>query len=183
MIHSKEEVEELQELLCERYESIRKFAAYCGVPAVVRDDIVQEIFVLAYTHLHQLKKKESFDYWLCTIAKRHIQKYFREKKKKNVEEVHYEACEDELECIYYNRRLVADSMDQYLSDSELCDLINKLKPPAPYILYLRYARELPMTKIAELLDLNYNTVKTIEHRARKKLEKMILERSEVRKHG
>ena len=60
-------------------------------------------------------------------------------------------------------------------------MINSLKPPAPYIIKLRFEMGFNLKEISDLLDMKYNTVKTIERRAFKRLKVMIEERS-YRKH-
>jgi len=55
----------------------------------------------------------------------------------------------------------------------LCQMIERLKPHGSEIIKLRFGAGFKLKEIAEMLDMNYNTVKTIESRALKRLKKMI----------
>jgi RNA polymerase sigma factor (sigma-70 family) len=46
----------------------------------------------------------------------------------------------------------------------------ELAPPAPMILMLRFQHGFSLREIAEMLDMNYNTVKTITFRAVQQLK-------------
>jgi len=75
----------------------------------------------------------------------------------------YESCEQELDRI--SAEEYASKID--FSDEDLFEMVNSLKQPAPEIIRLRYVSELSMVEIAKLLKMNYNSVKTIERRAKK----------------
>ena len=69
--------------------------------------------------------------------------------------------------------MVWDIIDGYFEDSDIAELVEKLKYPAPEIIRLRFVDGFTLKEIAEMLKLNYNTVKTIEYRAFKQLKMMI----------
>lgn len=165
------ELAERRAVLCEKYDKILSLTYHFGVADSERDDVVQEVFVAAYLHLHQLRDIESMDSWLYKIAMRKAGKFGRKSKRKEENEVVYESCEQELD-----RNSAAEYAAKLdFSDEDIFDMVNSLRPPAPEIIRLRYVSELSMVEIAELLKMNYNSVKTIERRARIELEKMIRE--------
>ena len=172
---SHDELAARQELLCEKYDSIKGLVRFFGVPVDIREDVVQEIFVLAYKHLYQLKDVESMDSWLYKIAYRHVLSHKKKNQKKEAFEV---PLEDQLLNIKdeSNAEKVWHIAEYELSDEELIGMIDSLKPPAPDILRLRFKMGFTLVEIAKILDMNYNSVKTIEHRAFKKLKKMIEQR-------
>lgn len=165
-----------QELLCQRYPDIRKLVALLGVPVDDREDVVQEIFIIACIHLDQLRDVESLNSWLYKLACRHIKDTLKKRSKKAEFEISYEENPWVLEQV--DAKTVWNIAENCLNDQELVDMIDSLKPPAPTILQLRFAMGFNLTEIAEMMDMNYNTVKTIENRAFKKLKKMIEERGE-----
>ena len=157
------ELAERRAVLCEKYDKILSLTYHFGVADSERDDVVQEVFVAAYLHLHQLRDIESMDSWLYKIAMRKAGKFGRKSKRKEENEVVYESCEQELD-----RNSAAEYAAKLdFGDEDIFDMVNSFR--------LRYVSELSMVEIAELLKMNYNSVKTIERRARIELEKMIRE--------
>ena len=69
----------------------------------------------------------------------------------------------------YKRQII----DGYFDDSDLSELVEKLKYPAPQIIKLRFVDGFMLKEISQMLGLKYNTVKTIEYRAFKQLKQMI----------
>lgn len=165
------ELAERRAVLCEKYDKILGLTYHFGVSDSEREDVVQEVFVAAYLHLHQLKDIESMDSWLYKIAMRKAGKFGRKSKRKEENEVVYESCEQELD----KNRAAEYAAKLDFSDEDIFDMVNSLRPPAPEIIRLRYVSELRMVEIAELLKMNYNSVKTIERRARVELKRMISE--------
>lgn len=168
---TEKELSERRAVLCEKYDKILGFTYHFGVADSDRDDVVQEVFVAAYLHLHQLRDIESMDSWLYKIAMRKAGGIGRKSKRREDKELLYESCEQELDRI--SAEEYASKID--FSDEDIFEMVNSLKPPAPEIIRLRYVSELSMVEIAKLLKMNYNSVKTIERRAKKELEKMISE--------
>ncbi len=171
------EMEKRIDILCEKYDQIKSLVIHFRVAPKDADDLIQEIFVAAYTHIHQLKSTESMDSWLYKIAMRCVQQHFGKAKLKSEKEVHYESCTEELEAESAYIEAIEIIRDDF-TDDDVCEMVASLDPPAPEIIRLRYVTGLNMKEIAKLMKLNYNTVKTIESRARKKLRKMILERKD-----
>lgn len=168
---TEKELSERRAVLCEKYDKILGLTYHFGVADSDRDDVVQEVFVAAYLHLHQLRDIESMDSWLYKIAMRKAGRIGRKSKRREDKELLYESCEQELDRI--SAEEYASKID--FSDEDIFEMVNSLKPPAPEIIRLRYVSELSMVEIAKLLKMNYNSVKTIERRAKKELEKMISE--------
>lgn len=67
---TEKELSERRAVLCEKYDKILGLTYHFGVADSDRDDVVQEVFVAAYLHLHQLRDIESMDSWLYKIAMR-----------------------------------------------------------------------------------------------------------------
>jgi len=172
------EIKRRIETLCEKYDQIKSLVVHFRVAPKDADDLVQEIFVAAYTHIHQLKSTKSMDPWLYKIAMRCVQKHYGRNKLKLEKEVQYESCTEEIEAESAYIESMEILRDDF-TDDDVCEMVASLDPPAPEIIRLRYVTGLSLKEIAELMKLNYNTVKTIENRARKKLRKMILERKVI----
>lgn len=159
------------EALCKKWGTVKGFTAVCGVPPQHREDVVQEAMVAAYIGLDQLRDFDNFDGWLFRITKRKAARFFAESKKLIEHEIVREAWEErpEEEADAYAAWTAAER----LSNEELAAMVERLPEPAPRIIWMRFAVGFSLKEIAELLEMNYNTVKTVERRAFKKLQAMI----------
>lgn len=173
---SDDELQKRCDRLCEKYLLVHGFATNLGVPDSYRDDLIQEIFVAAYLNIHKLKNMDSLEPWLYKISYRKMIYFSKQHRLRLEREFSYGDCYKELETDRKSNKLLWNTMDNGLSDEELCDMVSSLKPPAPYIIKLRFEMGFNLKEISDILDLNYNTVKTIEYRALKKLKVMIEER-------
>ena len=59
-------------------------------------------------------------------------------------------------------------------------MVMSLKKPAPLIIRLRFVNGYTLKEIADILKMNYSTVRVMEYRALKKLKAMIIERGSER---
>lgn len=165
------------EALCGKLDLVRKFAGICGVPPAHQDDVVQDVMVAAYLHLDQLRDMDHFDGWLFRIMKRKAGHFFAAQKKR----MEREAClEDWQEQQFQEPDAYQawQAAERAIDDETLCRMVNSLSPPAPAIIRMRFEAGFTLKEIAEMLEMNYNTVKTIEHRAFKALKAMIIKEEE-----
>ncbi len=172
---SDEELAERVEILCENYGNVEYLVKVFNVPKNDREDVVQEIFVLAYRNIGQLKDMDCLDSWLYKIAYRYVLGIRRKYEIKEEAEFYYEDYPIELEDLSSSKE-TWEIMDNDFTDETLVELINSLKPPAPEILRLRFKMGFTLKEIAVILDMNYNSVKTIESRALKRLRDKIEQR-------
>lgn len=63
----------------------------------------------------------------------------------------------------------SDDMQQF----EILDIVSGLKPDYQNVIYLFYYEDMPIKKIADVLGLNENTVKTNLSRAKKEISKVL----------
>lgn len=171
---SEKELEERIDRLCAQYSLIKDLVVIFGVPAEHRDDLIQDILVIAYKNLHSLREVEKMNSWLYKIAYRQTLLFSKERKLLLEREVYGDEnmIEDIPDC---SSKTAWEMCDGFFEDEEISDLVMRLKPPAPYIIKLRFVDGYTLKEIAEILDMKYNTVKVIEHRAFKKLKAMIIE--------
>lgn len=170
---TREEHDARVKAICERWGMVKGFAAVCGVPPQHREDVVQEAMIMAYMKRDQLRDLDSVDGWLFRITKRMAAQFFAENKKQTEHELALEDWEEMQE----------DGADAYaawtaaekrFSNEDLARMVERLPEPAPKVIWMRFAVGFSLKEIAELLEMNYNTVKTVERRALKKLQEMIV---------
>ena len=173
---SEEQLAKRCDVLCEKYILIKDFVSNLGVPENYREDLIQEIFVAAYINIQKLNDLENLNSWLYRISYRKMILFGKAHRIRFETEISYPDYYGELGIDSVEDRYVWNAMDNYLTDEDLCEMINSLKEPAPYIIKLRFEMGFTLKEIADFLNVKYNTVKTIERRAFKKLKTMIEER-------
>ncbi len=165
-------------LLCDKYGYAEEYLRLLGVPSSFRDDLLQETFIEAYTHLHQLKDMASIEPWLYKIAYRKMIKYTKKFKMKREHEQYLCAIDDQpVADDDSSDEVVLYSLNYSICKEELYEMIYELGYPSSSIILLRFKLGFKLIEIAEQLGMNYNTVKSIEHRAMGKLKHKIEERS------
>jgi RNA polymerase sigma-70 factor (ECF subfamily) len=127
------------------------------------EDVTQQTFIKAYTHLSSFDPTRSFIAWLLTIARRTALNHFRSAK--NFEQVAEEtAAADPTPDRHLEKRDQLDTMwtqaRQVLSQREF------------EILWLRYAEDMSLEDTARVAGLTQTHTKIIAFRARQRLIKL-----------
>lgn len=131
------------------------------------EDVTQEAFIRAYTHLHQLDDERPFRPWLLRIVRnlaynRHrsvkryvamVQRFFQQERPSSTPLTH--------------------KYDQTEAAEALWQAVKQLKPKAQEVIYLRYFLELSEQETAETLAIPQGTVKSRTSRALKALRPII----------
>lgn len=127
------------------------------------EDVTQQTFIKAYTHLARFDPSHSFIAWLLTIARRTALNHFRSARQ-------FEPVADELP--------VQEPTPAH--QTEKSDLLNTvweearrvLSPREFEIVWLRYAEDLPIEETARIAGLTQTHTKIIAFRARQRLMKL-----------
>lgn len=140
----------------ERFSAMRPrlFAIATGLAG--RDaaqDIVHDTYLRGRSKLHQLRDAASFEAWMARIA--------------------VNACYNHRRGL---RRVVADlarvqnrTRSSDVRNTELRELIERLPPRDRTVLVLHYGHGYRLDEIAQFLDLTHTNVRSIAHRARRRL--------------
>lgn len=118
-------------------------------------DIVQEAAYRAILKSESLRNPEYADTWICRIIKNEAVRFLERYKGRTVtmEELPEEGSEDQIE------------------DLDLKQALTRLNNEERTIVVLKYFEEEKLTTIAQIMDLNLNTVKSRLYRAVEKLKK------------
>ena len=113
--------------------------------------------------------------WLYKITYRRTILFSKERKLLLEQEVYgdEDIIEDIPDC---SSREAWELCDSFFENDELADMVMSLKKPAPLIIRLRFVNGYTLKEIADILKMNYSTVRVMEYRALKKLKAMIIER-------
>lgn len=139
------------------------------------EDIVQEVFIKAFTAIRSYNFRSSFRTWLSRITVNHCYDYLRKNKSSRVK-YFWQFGGDEGDRQVEALTQSADTAEMPNEDKViLADLVQKLMARAPEedraILVLKEIEDRPVEEIAEIMGLNQSTVKVRLHRARKRMLK------------
>jgi len=147
-------MEEFEALLAESRGAVERFVRFrIGAPADA-EDVLQEIFLTAFTRFGQLRSRESFRAWLISIARNKCADYYRQRR----DETSLEAL-DESELVHSRFGLTEPSCVR--------ETLDALGGNDRQILLLYYFEELKQTEIAKALALPLGTVKSRLNTARR----------------
>ncbi len=164
------------ELLMRRYNE----RVYRAARAIVRDeqeaeDVMQQAYVNAFTHLHQFNGAARFSTWLTRIAINESLARVRRRGR-------YETFDDELSNVEpFMSRNVPENPERQAFTGELRGLlewaIDMLPDGMREVFVLREVEELSTSEVAEALDVSEDVVKTRLSRGRAALRRVLLERT------
>ncbi len=154
-------------ILIERYEDkIRRYARKLLSNKEDTDDIIQGIFIKAYTNIQSFDVKRKFSSWLYRIAHNELVNHLR--KRKFFSSFDFDTFFPHIVHIHDNET------DKELNRQEMQEIIdkclNELEPKyrEPIILY--YLEELSYKEIADILHLPIPTVGVRLNRGKEKLK-------------
>lgn len=174
---SEEELRKRKGALAACYGEVRKIVFSVGAREEDVDDLVQEIMIEAYRHIEEVKNMECLNSWLYKIAKRKLIRFAVKRKKilDNEKPLSQEECEGKGALAEMSEKVFVVAHRE-ITDEELYQMVERLKPPGSKIIDLHFAKGYTLKEISVMMGINYNTVKTIQRRTLAKLKKMILER-------
>ncbi|MFV0606584.1 MAG: RNA polymerase sigma factor [Niabella sp.] len=125
------------------------------------EDIVQESFTDAFNSLEKFSYKSSFEGWLRRIVINKSISLLRKRK------IHW--CEPEVENLASQEEVFFDEEVFAFNIERIKTAIKELPENYRVVFNLFVIEELKQEEIASLLNISHNNVRTIYHRARKKL--------------
>ena len=162
--------------LCKRYtdEFFRFFVNKTGNREDAKD-LTQDTLIEAMLNLSQLKNPESFRGWLYKIAKGHLAKFFRDRYKW---EIHEPIDDGVLETRASYAAPRDQQPDNLVIGQERLDIVHSIVERLPEsereVFQLKLADpEMPQKKIAEMLGISVDAVKTRWRRGKQNLKKRL----------
>ena len=168
---------ELYEMIMRRHNQ----RLYRAARAIVRseseaEDVMQDAYVRAYTHLKQFAGKAKFSTWLTRIAVHEALARVRHRRRYEEVDPMHETNEDRMDRL----PSAQSSPEEQLGTRELGDILEKaieaLPPSFREVFVLRAVEEMNTAEVAECLDLSEENVKVRLHRARALLKEHISEK-------
>ena len=124
------------------------------------EDVLQEVYALAYQNFAQLKNKDSFKFWLLSITRNACNDYFRK-----------QAVRLEIPIEVLEEKQFTDSRYGVTQSDVVQETLEKLGEKDKQILYLYFWKELPQAEIAKQLDIPVGTVKSRLYTAKQNFKK------------
>lgn len=134
------------------------------------EDVLQEVYTLAYQKFFQLNNKDSFKFWLLSIARNKCNDYFRKQAVRL--EMPIEALEE---------KQFTDSRHGVAEAGVVQETLEKLGDRDRQILYLYFWKELPQAEIARRLEIPVGTVKSRLHTAKQNFKKQYPDHGDANK--
>ncbi len=173
---------ELFEIIMRRYNQ----RLYRAARAILRDDaeaeqVMQEAYILAYTHLAQFEERAKFSTWLTRIAVHEA--LARLRRRSRFVDL------DSLAESERGKRMLSSaerSPEQNLLNGELRNLLEHAVDSLPEryrsVLVMRDVEGLDTAETSECLGISEESVKTRLHRARSMMRKQLYARAGVTRH-
>lgn len=122
-------------------------------------DIGNEVFLKLWNSNGNEKFIENPLAWLYVISDRIAMSHIR-KLGQPWEELTETACADH-------------SLDEYVRQSDFCNLLNELEPNSAQILFMEYFEGYSLKEISDIMGMNYSTARGKSRRALKNLKKIL----------
>ncbi|MFL9835284.1 RNA polymerase sigma factor [Chryseobacterium terrae] len=136
------------------------------------EDILQEVFVKAFSEIKSLKNVESFGGWIKRIAINQSLNFLR-KKKVYFTEIDDDKMLDSIDDDELEEKLAMESRVK-----ELQNIIAEFPLQTRTIVNLFLFEEMPQDEIAKTLDIPAGTVRSYYHRAKKKIFEILTQKSQ-----
>jgi RNA polymerase sigma-70 factor (ECF subfamily) len=179
---AKSDDKEAFELLVRRHQS-RVFAVAGGILRNKEDveDVAQQVFVKAYFSLKRFDQRAAFSTWLYKIT---VNECWDVLRKRKVRPLLYESDLSEEQAHEYNgfseKATVPDVSDRLEARERVEKLLVGLDERDRLMLILKEVQGFSVEEIAEILEINGNTVKVRLFRARRRITEKVKRRDAVK---
>jgi len=139
------------------------------------EDVLQDAFLQAYTHLSDFQNRARFSTWLYSIVMNHIRNRLRHNRV-----LRWTSLDGNPDTDEYKPRDIAENspspdvlLDQKLQMEAIHKAVSFFPPQYQSVFILHYFHYLPLKEVASRLNRPLGTVKAYLHRARKLLYKRL----------
>ena len=163
----------INEMFQKKMNLIYKYLIKLGCSQENAEDIVQDTFYKALKYIDGIQA-DKLSSWLFKVA---VNKYYDLCRKSN-RHIHLSLNEEIFKESLSDSRLVEDFILDLERKEEILKILNSISEVNKNLLLFKYDMGLSYKEIAELLDINENTVKTYLFRARDQFKKVWREKYE-----
>jgi RNA polymerase sigma-70 factor (ECF subfamily) len=123
-------------------------------------DILQDVYIKAFTKINSLKQPDKLSAWVYSIARNEVNAFFNEKKKAQVEIPEIDANDTEF---------ISTCIEEYAAP-----FINALPQKYSEALQLVFIENLSQKELAKRLNISYSGAKSRVQRGKAKLKELII---------
>jgi len=156
----------INEMFQKKMNLIHRYLIKLGCSQDNAEDIIQDTFYKALKYIDGIQA-DKLSAWLFKVA---INKYY-DFCRKNNSSIHFSIDEDIFKQSLTDNKLIEDYILDLEKGEEILQVLNSMGDVQKNLLVLKYEMDLSYKEIAELLDINENTVKTYLFRAREQFKK------------
>ena len=152
------------------YPQLHSYGLKISKSSVVTEDTLQDFFLYVYEHRENLSDLDTIAPYLFTSYKRFLLKVM----KKNEKMKHTDFSNENFVDIQFTAEEVITNQETIIfKNKNLSLLLNKLPKRQKEAIYLKYYSGLKAPEISEIMDINYQSVVNILHKAIKSLKEEI----------
>ena len=149
-------MDSFETLLARHRDAAERYVKF-RLPAGEAEDVLQEVYITAYSRFDRLRDEGSFKPWLLAIARAKCADWYRERARR--QEIPLEETPE---------RLLVQSRMGLVETAAVRDAVERLDVRDREMLYLVYWEQLPQRDIARRLGVPVGTVKSRLHAARER---------------
>lgn len=151
------------------YEKIYRYLYFRAYEdKALAEDLTSETFLKAFEKFETFDPEKNFSSWIYAIARNCLIDHFR--KEKRHKEVSLSDYENFLKT---DSEEVQEAVDQKLIRKKILELLELLPQKEKELLLLKYFDQLENKEIVRILDINPATLRVQQHRALKKIKKLL----------
>ncbi|MCK5130018.1 MAG: RNA polymerase sigma factor [Clostridiales bacterium] len=139
------------------------------------EDVLQEALCRAFQKFHTLRDKSKFKTWFFTIAVRLAYKEISNRKRVILVDTMSDATINKGPCNLF----VSETLLHVERKTEVIRIIMMLPERERHLFHLRYVQDIKVSDIAKMTDIKLSTLKSIYHRAHKKLYDLLSEEEKI----
>ncbi|TYP98917.1 RNA polymerase sigma factor (sigma-70 family) [Tenacibaculum adriaticum] len=148
------------------YASLYNYGLKISKNETITEDSLQDFFIYIYEHRENLSDLNTIAPYLFSSFRRFIIHIIKKSKKNTfVRDIN----ENIIDIHFTPEELITHQESKTFQNQNLPKLLNKLPKRQREVIYLKYNCNLKATEIAEVMDINYQSVNNTIHKAIKNL--------------
>lgn len=164
-----------KELFSLIYSDLYNFIYSIALNQHLAEDILQETAIIGYKNFDDLKDKDKFKSWIFTIAKREAIRKIRQNSREIIM-IQPEQYQNLVRDSSIEMAVFEDNVETHMA---VIEALKKLPPEYKDIIDLVYYSGFSLTEVAEMMNSNYNAIKSRHLRALQMLKKILEEKGFV----
>jgi RNA polymerase sigma factor (sigma-70 family) len=152
------------------YPQLHSYGLKISKDVSLTEDTLQDFFLYIYDHRENLSDLDTIAPYLFTSYKRFLINVI--KKNKKITKTDFSQ-EDVIDIQFSTEELITNEETNSFRTKNMSKLLNKLPKRQKEAIYLKYYSGLKATEISEVMNINYQSVVNILHKALKNLKEEV----------